>query len=305
MGELKATGAVQPFEKEFLHRDGSRVPVLIGATQFETARDTGVAFVMDLTKQKRAEHAVRDSECRYHEMEVALVHANRLAMAGQLTASIVHEVKQPVAAAVTYAQAALRWLRAEPPQIDEAQRALSRIVENGSRASEIVERIHELVRKAPPRKDWVDINAVILEVIALTYGEVVKTGANLRTQLDEALPLVQADRVQLRQLILNLMMNSFEAMSGVPDGSRDLLIRTAKSEAEVHVAVRDTGLGFTAESFNRIFENFYTTKPSGLGIGLSICNSIVEAHGGRLWANKNEPTGATFQFALPAHSNVQ
>ena len=304
IAELKATGIVQPFEKEFFHRNGSRVPVLIGAAEFEETDDMGVAFVVDLTERKKAERAARDSEGRYHEIEVALAHANRVATAGQLTASIVHEVKQPVAAAVTNAQAALRWLRAEPPQIDEALRALNRIVENGSRAGEVVGRIHALVRKAPPKKDWLDVNAAILEVIALTHGEVLKTGIYLQTRLEQTLPLVQADRVQLQQVILNLMMNSLEAMSSVGDGSRDLTISTTRNKSEVVVAVQDSGPGFAPESSERIFEAFYTTKPGGFGIGLSICNSIIEAHGGRLWASANEPRGATFQFTLPMLSDA-
>ena len=275
------------------------MPVLLGCASFEGGKDEGVAFVVDLTERKRAEQAVRDSERRYLEVEVALAHANRLATVGQLSVSIAHEVKQPIAAAVTNAQAALRWLGAQPPQIEEARRAINRILKNGNRAGEVIGRIHALVRKTPPRKDWLQINDAILEVIALIHGEVVKSGVSVRTQLAEALPPVQADRVQLQQVILNLMINAVEAMSGDGGGARELLISTAKTESDVLVAVRDSGPGFAPENVDRIFESFYTTKPGGLGIGLSICSSIIEAHGGRLWASANEPRGATFQFTLP------
>ena len=301
VAELEATGTAQPYEKEYLRKDGNRVPVLVGAASFKKGRDEGVGFVVDLTDRKRAEQAVRDSERRYLEVEVALAHANRLATVGQLSASIAHEVKQPIGAAVTNAQAALRWLGAQPPQIEEARRAISRVVKNGNRAGEVIGRIRALVRKADPRKDWLQINEAILEVIALTHGEVVKNGVSVRTQLAAALPAVHADRVQLQQVILNLMVNSVEAMSGVGVGSREMLISTAKAESNVLVAVRDSGPGFAPESVDRIFEAFYTTKPSGLGIGLSICSSIIEAHGGRLWASANEPRGAAFEFTLPVH----
>jgi PAS domain S-box-containing protein len=305
IAELKASGTVKPYEKEFLHKNGTPVPVLIGAAAFEGVQDTGVSFILDLTERKNAEHAARDSERRYREIEVGLAHANRLATVGHMSASIVHEVRQPIAAAVTDAQAALRWLRNDPPQLDEVQQALRRIVEGGIRAAEVVGRIRALVRKTPARRDWLEINAVILEVIALTYGEAQKAGVEVRTQFDEALLPVQGDRVQLQQVILNLMMNSVEAMSGAVDGSRELIIRTAKSDSEVLIALQDSGPGFATESFGRIFEAFYTTKPHGLGIGLSICRSIVEAHRGRLWASANEHRGATFQFTLPARPDAE
>lgn len=305
IAQLKATGTVQPYEKEFLHKNGTPVPVLIGAATFEGAQDTGVSFILDLTERKKAERAARDSERRYREIEVGLAHANRLATVGHMSASIVHEVRQPIAAAVTDAQAALRWLRTDPLQIDEVQQALRRIVEGGLRAAEVVGRIRALVRKTPTRMDWLEINAAILEVIALTHGEVLKADVSVRTQLDQALPAVRGDRVQLQQVILNLMMNSVEAMSGAGDGSRELIIRTAKSESEVLIALQDSGPGFAAGSFGQIFEAFYTTKPHGLGIGLSICRSIVETHGGRLWASANERRGATVQFTLPAQPDAQ
>ena len=207
---------------------------------------------------------------------------------------------QPIAATVTNADAALRWLGAQPPDLEEARQALGRIVKDGNRASEVIGRIRALIKKAPPRKDALEINEAILEVIALTRGEVVKNGVSVQTQLAEGLPLIQGDRVQLQQVILNLIINAVEAMSGVSEGSRELLIGTGKdASGGVLVAVQDSGPGLNPESFDRLFDAFYTTKPGGMGMGLSICRSIVEAHGGRIWATANDDRGATFQFTLP------
>jgi PAS domain S-box-containing protein len=299
--ELKTTGTIQPFEKEYFRKDGSRAPVLVGAAAFGEGRDHGVGFVVDLSERKRAEGEVRESERRYREVQMELAHANRLATMGQLSASIAHEVNQPISAAVTNAQAALRWLGAQPPDLEEVQQALSRIVKDGNRASDVMGRIRALIKKAPPRRDGLEINEAILEVIALTRGELLKNGVSLRTQLAEGLPPIQGDRVELQQVILNLIVNAIEAMSGVSDGSRELLVDTGKAGSDdVLVAVRDSGPGLVPASLERLFDAFYTTKPGGLGMGLSICRSIVEAHGGRLWATANVPHGAIFQFTLPA-----
>ena len=302
VAELKATGIAQPYEKEYFRKSGGRVPVLIGVATFEGRQDEGVGFVVDLTDRKRAERAVRESERRYHEAQIELVHANRVATMGQLSASIAHDVNQPIAAAVTNAQAALRWLSAQPPDIEEVRQALDRIVKDGNRAGEVVGRIRALVKKAPPRKDDLEINEAILEVVALTQREAVKNGVSVQTQLAEALPLVQGDRVQLQQVILNLIINAIEAMSGLGEGVRELLISTGKAKSEdVFVAVRDSGPGLAPGNPERAFEAFYTTKPGGLGMGLSICRSIIEAHGGRLWATTSVPQGAILNFTLPAH----
>ncbi len=292
---------MQPFEKEYFHKNGSRVPVLVGAAAFEGSGNQSVAFVLDLTERKRAEAEARESERRYREVQMELAHASRVATMGQLTASIAHEVNQPIAAAVTNAQAALRWLSAQRPDLEEAKQALGRIVDNGNRAGEVIARIRALIKKAPPQKDRLAINDAILEVVALTHGEAVKSGVSVRTQLAEGLPPVEGDRVQLQQVILNLIVNAIEAMSGPDEAPRDLLVSTEKDEPDgVLVAVRDSGPGLAPENLDRLFEAFYTTKASGMGMGLSICRSIIEAHGGRLWADANEPRGAVFQFTLPA-----
>jgi PAS domain S-box-containing protein len=295
LAEVKAKGTVQPYEKEYLRKDGRRVPVLIGGAGFEGKSDEGVSFVLDLTDQKRAERA-------YTQVQTELAHANRVATMGHLTASIAHEINQPIGAAITYANAALNWLGRESPNLEEVRRALGRIVEAGVRAGDVIDRIRALVKKAPPRKDRVEINEAILEVVELTRREMAKNAISIEMQLAENLPAVQGDRVQVQQVILNLVINAIEAMSATSDGPLELLISTQKSESDgVVVAVRDSGPGLSAETADRLFESFYTTKPAGLGMGLSICRSIIEAHGGRLWATANTPRGAAFQFTLPTY----
>jgi len=302
--------ARQPF-RDFVYRsarsDGSLVyykisgkPVFDANGEFRGYRGTGT----DVTALRTAEAEARENEQRYRKAELELAHANRVATMGQLTSSIAHEVNQPITAAVTYALAARRWLSAEPPNFREVDDALSLIVKEGNRAGEVVERIRALVKKVPARKDAVAIDDAILEVIALTRTEVANNSVSVRTQFAEGLPRVQGDRVQLQQVMLNLIVNAIQSMSGVEgveDGNRELHISTMSIEPEgVCVAVRDTGHGLRPESLPRLFEPFYTTKPDGMGMGLSICRSIIEAHGGRLWATRCEPRGALFQFTVPA-----
>jgi PAS domain S-box-containing protein len=294
--QLEASGTAQPYEKEYLRKDGTRVPVLVGAAVYEGRSGEGVGFVLDLTDRKRAERA-------YSQAQMELAHANRVATMGQLSASIAHEISQPIGAALSYANAASHWLAAQPPNLEEVRRDLGFIVESGVRASEVIDRIRALVKKAPPRKDKVDINEAILEVVALTQNEMANNSISVRTPLADALPAIQGDRVQLQQVILNLLINAIEAMSGTSERPRELLISTAKTDPEgVLVAVRDSGPGLAPESIERLFESFYTTKPAGLGMGLSICRSIIEAHHGRLWATSNTPRGAVFQFTLPPYA---
>ncbi|CAB3797002.1 Adaptive-response sensory-kinase SasA [Pararobbsia alpina] len=294
---LKERGTLQPFEKEYFRKDGSRVPVLIGVAMFEERGTQGVGFVLDLSERKRAEAELR-------EVQTELAHANRAATMGQLTASIAHEVNQPISAAAINAAAAIRWLGARTPNIDEATQALERIVDDATRAGDIIGRIRDLIKKAPPRKDSVDVNEAVREVIELTRGEASRYGISVQAELEERLPRVRGDRVQLQQVMLNLIVNAIEAMSATSEGEGALLVSTATDSSKgVSIAVSDTGPGLPADAVNRVFDPFYTTKASGLGMGLSICRSIIDAYGGRLSAKPNVPRGAVFQFSLPAHAD--
>src|ERR1700682_5793067 len=219
---------------------------------------------------------------------------------GQLTASIAHEVNQPIAAAVTSADAGLRWLAAQPPDLEEGRDAFDRIIKAGDQAGEVIRRIRALIRKVPERKAFLDVNETILETIALTRSEMQRHRILLQTELANGLPRIWGDRVQLQQVILNLIMNAIEAMSENNEGLRELLISTSMdTPGGVIVAVRDSGPGLIPESHDRLFDPFYTTKLTGMGMGLSICRSITEAHGGRLWATANIPQGASFHLRLP------
>jgi C4-dicarboxylate-specific signal transduction histidine kinase len=302
--QQKSSGRFEPFEKEYTRKDGSRVPVLIGGATFEAGANQGVAFVLDLTGRKRAEQALGESERRYREAQLELAHANRVATIGQLTASIAHEVNQPITAAVTYALAARRWLSAAPANLQEVDDALSFIVKEGNRAGEVVGRIRALIKKAPARKDAVAINDAILEVVAISRTEAANHGVSVRTQLAEGLPAIQGDRVQLQQVLLNLIINAIEAMREAGAEERELLISSRNEPDGVSVEVRDSGPGFAPADLERVFEAFYTTKPGGLGLGLSICRSIVEAHNGRLGASANMPRGAVFEFTVPPHPDI-
>ena len=256
----------------------------------------------DITEQKRAEAELRESERRYREAQTALAHANRVATMGQMTASISHEIKQPIAASATNAQAGLLWLRAAPPNLEEVRQAFDRINKDMKRASEVMNRIHGLVKKAPPTMETLQVNGVIGEVVALLRSEIVKHGIHVQMRLADDLPVIEADRVAVQQVMLNLIVNAIEAMSTADEGPRELTITTGRHGADgVLVSVRDTGPGLAVDDAERLFEPFYTSKASGMGMGLSICRSIVEAHGGRLWASPSLPRGAMFQFTVPAH----
>jgi signal transduction histidine kinase len=238
-------------------------------------------------------------ERQYRHLQTELAHANRVAAIGQLTASIAHEVRQPFTSIVTNGNATLRWLRRQPPDIGEAEQTIERLIRDACRASTIIDGLRDLARKTAPRTDAFDLNDAILEVVGLTHGEAVKVGVTVRTQFAR-LPRVQGDRVQLQQVMLNLIVNAIQAMSSVTVGARDLQISTETMEQEgVRVGVQDTGPGLSTENVGRLFDPFYTTKPDGMGMGLAICRSIIEANGGRLWACGCEPRGALFQFTIP------
>jgi C4-dicarboxylate-specific signal transduction histidine kinase len=259
--------------------------------------EAALVIIRDLTEHMLASEALR-------EAQMELAHVNRVTTMGQLTASIAHDVNQPITAAVTNAEAALRWLGAQPPDLEEVREALGLIVEDGTRAGNVIGGIRALIKKVPPLQACLDINEAIREVIALTRGEAAKTGVSVQTDLADGLPPIYGDRVQLQQVILNLIINAIEAMRDVGEKERELLISSRNEPDGVSVEVRDTGPGFAPAALGRVFETFYTTKPGGLGLGLSICRSIIEAHNGRLWASPNMPHGASFQFALPAIANT-
>jgi C4-dicarboxylate-specific signal transduction histidine kinase len=254
-----------------------------------------IGAVQDITERKRAEEALQKAQAE-------LAHVTRLTTLGELTASIAHEVNQPLAAIVTNSNACLRWLATQPANLEKTRQAVGRIIKDGNRASEIISRIRALVKNAPPRKDLVDVNEIIVEVIGLALNEADRNQIFLKPHLSSDLPLVLGDRVQLQQVILNLIINGVEAMGRIKEGSRELVVSSEKDEANgLLIAVRDTGAGLEPANLNQLFDAFFTTKPEGMGMGLAISRSIVEAHGGRLWATANSPQGAVFQFTLPTN----
>jgi PAS domain S-box-containing protein len=302
--ELKAVGTIQPREKEYFRKDGSRVPVLVARALFEWKPDEGVSFVIDMTDRKRAEEKLRASEQRFLDAQMELAHITRVTTLGELTASIAHEVNQPLAAVVANAEACLRWLRRGTPDVDAACRSVEWIIDDGNRASGVIRGVRALVNKTEIEKVPLDINDVVRETIALMQRELVNHRVSLRIEMAATLPLTLADQVQLQQVVINLVMNGIEAMQSVTDRPRELVIRSRQDETQqVLVSVADCGVGISAENADRLFDAFFTTKSSGLGMGLSICRSIMEAHGGRLWATANLPHGATFQFTLPVNAD--
>jgi PAS domain S-box-containing protein len=295
--ELKMTGRLQPFEKEFFRKDGSRVPVLIGAATFQEDGHQGVAFVLDLTERKRAE-TERD---RLRHLELELAHLNRVSTMGELAASLAHELKQPITAAITNARTCLRWLLRDEPDVQEARDAATRAVQDGKRAGEIIDHLRAFYKKdAPPERELVDVYEVIREMLRLLGSEANRYGISMRTDLAAELPTVTADRVQLQQVFMNLILNAIEAMK---DTTGELTIKSeVGQDGYILISISDTGVGLPVGNADKIFSAFFTTKPQGSGLGLAISRSIVESHGGRLWASTNDGRGATFYFTLPTQT---
>jgi PAS domain S-box-containing protein len=301
LADLNVHGSAQPYEKEFLRKDGSRVPVVVGGALFEKGGNEGVAFVLDFRQQKRAEE-VRE---RLRQAQAELAHVTRAMTIGQVAASIAHEVNQPLSGIVTNASTCLRMLDADPPNLEGARETARRTIRDGNRASEVITRLRALFSKKSAAFEPFDFHEAAKEVIALSASELQRN--RIIPQLDFAagLPPVLADRIQIQQVILNLIRNGSDAMSTVEDRPRELLIKTESDESGgVRLSVRDTGVGLDPKAEEKLFEAFYTTKSDGMGIGLCVSRSIMERHQGRLWAIRNEGPGATFLFSIPCSTNT-
>jgi two-component system sensor kinase FixL len=278
-------------------RDGRQIVV---ASRWALQRDEhGKPVAMmhinsDITQRKRADEALQATQAQ-------LAHMARVTTMGELAASIAHEVNQPLTAVVANGNACLRWLAGEEPNLDEAREAVVRIVSEGKRAAEVIQRIRSLLKKSPPQISQLDVNEVVREVLVLTNHEILKKRVSARVELAPGLPAISGDRVQLQQVILNLVMNAVEASAQAGENSHELVVKSEKSGTDqVTVAVTDTGMGIDPDKLDKLFHPFFTTKPNGMGMGLPISRSIIEAHGGRLWAVRNEGSGSTFKFSVPA-----
>jgi PAS domain S-box-containing protein len=295
--------AHQPF-RDFVYQtrrdDGVPIYVKVSGKPIFVADGSFLGYrgtATDVTAEVRADQAEAD----LRRVQAELAHVARVTTLGELTAAIAHEVNQPLTGLVSSGNACLRWLAIEPPNLEAARRAVERIINDGIRAGEVISRIRALATKSPPRKDWVNINETIQEAIALIRGEIERNRVALKIELSSHLPLILGDRIQLQQVIINLIMNAIEAMSGVKPAQRELSVASVNENAGgVLVSVRDSGPGLDSTSADRLFAPFHTTKPEGMGMGLPISRTIIEAHGGELWAARNEPRGAIFQFRLPA-----
>ena len=311
---LKIAARLGRYEAEAawrVRKDGSRflANVVIDAIKDDSSKLVGFAKITrDITERVKVARELEEARIRLvesraeealHRVQAELAHVARVVTLSELTASIAHEVSQPIAATVANALAALRWLDMTPPDLKEVRDALASIVKSGQRAGDIIDHFRDLVKKVPPGADLLDINDAIREVIELTRAEAVKNNVSVRVEPVDGLPLVKGDKVQLQQVVINLIVNAIEAMSTVDGSARELLIRTARAGSDVLVEVRDSGPGLQTADPERIFESFHTTKSTGLGMGLSISRSIIQAHGGRLWASANMPCGAIFHFTVP------
>jgi PAS domain S-box-containing protein len=293
--ELVRTGR---WEGELVHTSRNGVKLIVASRWSLQRNERGQPVAIletnnDVTAAKEAEQAL-------HAAQAALAHASRVTTLGELAASIVHEVNQPLAAIATNGDACARWIGQEPPVLDEARDALLAIARDAHRAGEVIRRLRALAQKTDPQKAALEVNDVINDVLLMVEREAQKHHVIARTELANALPPVLGDRVQLQQVVLNLIMNAVDAMMSVADRPRELVIRSQQQGSDqVLIAVQDSGIGFDTTGTDRLFDAFFTTKPNGMGMGLPICRSIIEAHGGRLWASQNAGNGATFQFSLP------
>ena len=303
-GFLPAFHARKPFRMQYRLRraDGEyRWVIESGIPRYAGGEFAGyIGSNIDITDLKRAE----EERERLRQVQVGACPFNRVTTMGELAASIAHEIKQPISAAHTNAKTCLRWLGRDQPDIEEAREAVSRIIQDVTRASEIISRIRVLFKKGEPEREWVDVNEVIREMISLMSSEAGRYGISIHTELTPELPNVRADRVQLQQVFMNLMLNGIEAINE-GNVAGDLTIKSQRNtEDQVLISISDTGIGLPPERADKVFDAFFTTKPQGTGMGLSISRSIIESHGGRLWATGNPDRGATFQFTLPAEHTM-
>jgi C4-dicarboxylate-specific signal transduction histidine kinase len=294
----RASGDGKDFDYEYrlLMPDGSTkyVHVVAHAVGDQPDELEFIGAVMDVTEARRVEEQM-------HQARADLAHVARVMTIGELTAAIAHEINQPLAALVTQGNACLRWLAHEPPNLGEGRSSVEAMIDSGIRAGEVISRLRAMMKKSPPRRDVVNINDAILAVIALVGAEAQRNRVSLRTELSNDLPLVLGDRIQLQQVILNLIMNAIEAMRGIDQTHRKVLVVSRKDDESkgALVEVQDLGAGLEGLALNRLFDAFYTTKPDGMGIGLAVSRTIIESHGGRLRALPNVPKGAVFQVQLP------
>ncbi len=293
---FRGKGAVSGYQAELKRKDGARITVLVNTRLVRDGEGQPLCaegFITDITERKRAEEALLDARAQ-------LAHVARVTTLGEMSASIAHEITQPLAAAAMNASAGLHFLANSTPDVQEARESLEDIVKNTQRATDVVQRIRALAKRAPPERDWLNVNDIIKEVATLIGSEVYRHQVALILQLDEHIPLVKGDRVQLQQVMNNLVMNAIEAIAAAGEGPRELAIGSGLDKADdVLVTVRDTGTGLAPKQLDRLFDAFYTTKPTGMGMGLRISHTIIESHGGRLWATTNTPRGAVFSFTLP------
>jgi len=278
---FRPTGEVRIIDSQgHVKRDTSGRPTLMFGT------------VQDITDRKRAEHERE----RLRQLEADLAHVNRVSTLGEMSASLAHEIKQPIAAAITSANSCMEWLAHEPPNLDRARAAAARIDKYGNRAAEIIDRIRSFYRKSPSQRELVNVNGIVQEMLTLLNGEASRNSVAMHTELASELPTIMADRVQLQQVFMNLMLNAIEAMK---DSSGELTVKSQLQDGQLQISVSDTGVGLPTEGVDQMFSAFFTTKSQGSGMGLAISRSIVESHGGRLWASANDGRGATFYFTLP------
>jgi PAS domain S-box-containing protein len=280
-------------------KDGSLFPVEVHTSQYWYG---GRRFLLKLARDISDRLRAEEQRQRLHQLEADLAHINRVSMMGELTASIAHEVNQPLSGVVSNGGACLRWLAGDAPNVEEAREAARRIVRDGKRAGEVIARVRALVKRAATPSEKLDLNEIIREVLALVGDEAKRKSVSIRTQFADDLSSISGDRVQLQQVLLNLVMNAMEAMSSVEERPRELRITTRNIDADqVQVTVKDSGPGIDPNTLDKIFDPFYTTKPGGMGMGLSISRSILQAHGGRLWAAAKDGPGTIFHFSLPKY----